>query len=171
MRMLFLLLALCVFAGCTQGMIRASSIKPAVDLVVKDYVKRLDATEPLYADKKATAEELKATVGSGCGRWRMTLDELKDLLNDTIREGTADLLGGLGTEYTEFAEKITTRLVECAAKNDSEGIDWTLARLHLLDERIRIKANDLFWSSIRTLVSGLFRFLTGIKIPEIEVWS
>jgi len=56
-----------MLVGCTQGMIRASAVKPAVDQIVPEYILKIDETDPLYSDKKALAEELKQTVDLASG--------------------------------------------------------------------------------------------------------
>lgn len=73
--LLVLLLAAALFsAGCVRGMVNASNIQPAVDLVVKDYVtlKVEQATtkplpDPHWEKKVALARELKATVDLAAG--------------------------------------------------------------------------------------------------------
>jgi len=71
MRNLFvvLLLAAALFtAGCARGMVTASAIKPAVDIVVTEYVELKAATsDPIKADKIKLAEELKATIDLAAG--------------------------------------------------------------------------------------------------------
>lgn len=48
--------------GCQMGMLRASEIKPAVDVIVADYVALIPESDPLKAKKVALANELKQTV-------------------------------------------------------------------------------------------------------------
>ena len=54
-------------SGCSKGMVKASEIKPAVDLVVADYLKLIPENDPLKEDKVATANELKMTVDLAAG--------------------------------------------------------------------------------------------------------
>jgi len=98
----------------------------------------------------------------------MNLKEIEATITKILEEEAACLLGGIGREYHGFAEKITFRLIEHASTGNEKGLDLTLARLHLLDERIRIKANDMFWSALRSVTRVLFRFLAGSIIPEIK---
>lgn len=51
--------------GCSKGMLKASEVKPAVDLIVKGYKKLIDEHEADSANaqlRKDTADDLKATV-------------------------------------------------------------------------------------------------------------
>ena len=58
---LVVLLAL-ILPGCSRGMLRASEIQPAVNIVVADYVALVPDSDPLKPKKIALANELKATV-------------------------------------------------------------------------------------------------------------
>ena len=67
-----LLLAAVMLGGCSlfcpRGMITASEVKPAVDIVVKEYVDlKMATSDPIKADKIKMAEELKATVDLAAG--------------------------------------------------------------------------------------------------------
>ena len=59
-------LAVCL-VGCSTGMVKASEIKPAVALVVADYLKLIPENDPMKEDKEATAKELKQTVDLAAG--------------------------------------------------------------------------------------------------------
>lgn len=65
---LVLLLAVAMLGGCSRGMVSASAVKPAVDIVVKEYVELKSGTsDPIKADKIKLAEELKATIDLAAG--------------------------------------------------------------------------------------------------------
>ena len=53
--------------GCAKGMVRADAIKPAVDIIVPEYIALIPDEDPLKAKKKALAEELKQTIDLAAG--------------------------------------------------------------------------------------------------------
>ncbi|MBN2490852.1 MAG: hypothetical protein JXQ29_08390 [Planctomycetes bacterium] len=68
MRILIVLvvLAALVLPGCALGMVKATEIQPAVDLIVEDYLllktAQPDEIDPLKGKKMALAIELRATI-------------------------------------------------------------------------------------------------------------
>ena len=150
-----------------RGMMRASEIQPAVDLVLADYVTLVPETDPLREKKLGLANELKATRGSrGEGRGVMaSLERLKEEAAAILAGAAQGLVEGTLDDMEAVAEELANDLVEAAATGNEELLNVTVARVRLLGERQRIRATDAGWEILQGISKAIFAMLKEALLP------
>ena len=92
----------------------------------------------------------------------MDWDELKDHMEEVVLDSVGRILDGAEKDIEGLGVHLAMKLSEYIAANDSAGIDYTIARLRMMGERNRIRANDEAWHVLGEVIQSLFKFGLGV---------
>ena len=92
----------------------------------------------------------------------LDLPALQDEITDILKDAATRVTGYAKEEFDAVGKELAEKVVRFAASGDKAGMDITLARLRLLEERIRLHVNNEFWVTIEAVLTTSFRVLLKV---------
>ena len=94
----------------------------------------------------------------------MELDELTRYIKTVLRSAAQGLVDGSQADVTLFFDELAADLVEAAAEDDAELLAVTIARLRLVEERTRIRANEAALDVLEDVAKAAFALAKGVLL-------
>jgi len=92
----------------------------------------------------------------------MDWEQLKDHLEEVVLDSVGRILDGAKEDVEGLGVELAQKLFGYVRGGNEEGIDYTIARLRMLGERNRIRANDEAWHVLGEVLQALFKFGLGV---------
>ena len=94
----------------------------------------------------------------------MSQSELAEYVKTVLRGAAQGLVEGAQCDVILFFDELAADLVEAAAEDDAELLAVTIARVRLMEERTRIRANEAALDVLEDVAKAVFELAKGVLL-------